>query len=115
MAPLKAWPQTCPSLSWRSLFSAQCSHGTDRQTPIFPIPRCEGSELTDHRGCLVPPPKLLLFRTGSGNVSRLMDFFKVMLPDYPRPSPSFAELLVVRNPLANPTEGTFLDDAVCGR
>lgn len=46
-----------------------------------------------------------------------MDFFKltVVLPDYPHPSPSFAELFVVQNPLANPTEGTFLDDAVCGQ
>lgn len=46
-----------------------------------------------------------------------MDFFKleVMLPGYPRPSPGFAELVVVQNPLAKPTEGTLLDDAVCGR
>lgn len=46
-----------------------------------------------------------------------MDFFKlkVLLPGYPRPSPGFAELVVVQHPLAKPTEGTFLDDAVCGR
>lgn len=46
-----------------------------------------------------------------------MDFFrlKVTLPDYPPPSPSFAELVVIQNPLAKPTEGTFLDGAVCGR
>lgn len=110
--------QAPPSLSWSSLFRAQCSHRTDsHRLPFLPSPL--------ERLSVELPPWLLIAssevapvqRTGTRSVFRLMDFFrlKVTLPDYPSPSPSFAELVVIQNPLAKPTEGTFVDGAVCGR